>query len=104
MSEVVSARNMSKPFTLLLVVVVVTTVGLSVFLRVPYIYSLIGFAAWAFLGHLVTADDEAPGGWSNPNGSLPFPWIELAAKALIFAALCTAAYFIPAIRIWGGRS
>lgn len=26
-------------------------------------------AGWAFLGHLVTLDDDAPGEWSNPGGS-----------------------------------
>jgi hypothetical protein len=26
-------------------------------------------AAWAALGHLVRIDDDAEGGWSNPNGS-----------------------------------
>jgi hypothetical protein len=26
-------------------------------------------SAWAAIGHLVTIDDDAAGGWSNPDGS-----------------------------------
>lgn len=26
-------------------------------------------AVWMFGGHLVTLDDDSPGGWSNPDGS-----------------------------------
>ena len=54
---------------------------LSAFWHVPYIFTVIGFSGWIFLGHLVTADDDAKGGWSNPEGSLPFPWCELAMNA-----------------------
>lgn len=35
-------------------------------------FTIIGFSAWAFFGHLITSDDDAPGGWSNPDCSLPF--------------------------------
>jgi hypothetical protein len=48
-------------------------------------------SAWAALGHLVTLDDEAAGGWSNPSGSSQV-WFqslgELAVK--ILAALFVA--------------
>jgi len=27
------------------------------------------FSGWAFVGHLVTLDDDSPGGWSNPRES-----------------------------------
>lgn len=43
-------------------------------------------SAWAALGHLVTLDDEATGGWSSP-GSSSQVWFqslgELAVKILI---------------------
>ena len=30
---------------------------------------LLFLSGWAFLGHLITIDEELPGGWSNPQGS-----------------------------------
>jgi hypothetical protein len=32
---------------------------------------LIVVAGWAFVGHLITLDDDAAGAWSNPEGSRP---------------------------------
>ena len=80
---------------------VLTALALSYFLSVAYIYTLIGFSAWALFGHLITADDDASGGWSNPDGSLPFPWLALFTKALVFITLCALAFFVPAIRSFG---
>ena len=86
----------------LLAVVAAVAVALSLDWHVPYIYTVIGFSVWAFAGHLITADDDAPGGWSNPDGSLPFPWLELAVKSIVLSALCALAYLVPAIRSIGG--
>ena len=96
--------DVTKRYALLLVVVIAATLLLSLVWHVPYVYTLIGFSAWAFVGHLVTADDDAPGGWSNPNGSLPFPWVELLIKALVLGALSALAALSPAIRGLGGLS
>ena len=52
----------------------------------------------------VTADDDAPGGWSNPDGLLPFLWVELLIKALVLGALFALAALSPAIRGLGGPS
>ena len=46
-------------------------------------------SAWAFFGHLVTLDDEFPGGWSNPDSQrsvllTSLTW--LAVEAVVFAA------------------
>lgn len=68
----------------------------------PSLYTLIGAAAWAFVGHVITLDDDGPGGWSNPDGSLPFPWRELAAKASFLAALSAIALLFPSLRAAGG--
>ena len=38
--------------------------------------------AWAFFGYLVTLDDDAPGGWSNPVPAILVP-IAFAARRLI---------------------
>jgi len=50
-------------------------------------------AGWALLGHLVTLDDDSPGGFSNPDDS-PSLWrnslIELLAKTLLFAFVAVA--------------
>ena len=76
--------------------------ALSAIWSVPYVFTLIGLSAWAFVGHLVTADDDAPEGWSNPDGKLPFPWLELGIKAAVFAALCFLALQFPLVRSLGG--
>jgi len=48
-------------------------------------------AGWAFFGHLITIDDDAPGGFSNPQGSSRV-WhrslLELLLKAGLFALVC----------------
>jgi hypothetical protein len=32
------------------------------------------FVGWPLIGTLVTADDDLPGGWSNPDGTVKPPW------------------------------
>lgn len=91
-----------KTFAVLAAVVIATAVALSALWKVPYLYTLIGFSAWAFFGHLVTADDDVPGGWSNPHGEFPFPWAELILKGVVLVALCAALLF-ASIRSWGGE-
>lgn len=75
--------------------------ALSSLWKVPYLYTAIGFAAWAFAGHLVTIDDDLSGGWSNPDGSISFPWVELAVKAAILLVLIGLAVLIPGLRSLG---
>jgi hypothetical protein len=94
--------KIAKRYAILLVVVIAAALLLSLVWHVPYVFTLIGFSAWAFVGHLVTADDDAPGGWSNPDGSLPFPWVELLIKALVLGTLCALAALYPTIRGLGG--
>jgi hypothetical protein len=36
--------------------------------------ALMSFVGWPLVGTLVTADDDLPGGWSNPDGTIPPPW------------------------------
>jgi hypothetical protein len=49
-------------------------------------------SALGVIGHLVTLDDDARGGWSNPDGEHAL-WrrslLELGIKILAFAASCT---------------
>src|SRR5882757_8248209 len=32
------------------------------------------FVGWPLIGTLITVDDDLPGGWSNPDGTVPPPW------------------------------
>jgi hypothetical protein len=89
---------------LLLLVVAAASLALSLVWQIPYIYTLIGFAAWVFVGHLVTADDDIPGGWSNLDGSHSFPRTALLVKALVFGSLCALALLSSSIRGFGGLS
>ena len=54
------------------------------------VFSLVA-SGWAFFGHLVTLDDDAPGGFSNP-GSESRLWrasrLELLAKGVLFLVVC----------------
>lgn len=43
------------------------------------------FVGWPLLGTLVTADDDLPGGWSNPDGTEPPPW----RTAIFYGQVCT---------------
>jgi hypothetical protein len=73
---------------------------LNVTFSIAPIYVAIGFSGWAFIGHLVTFDDDLPGGWSNPDGRQAVPFRELLAKGLLFLTVCLAALF-PSVRSWG---
>jgi hypothetical protein len=77
---------------------------ISLVWQIPYIYTVIGFSAWAFFGQLVTVDDDMPDGLSNPNGSLPFPWAELVIEGLLFVGLGLLAVLVLVVRAFGGTS
>ena len=53
------------------------------------------FSGWAALGHLVTLDDDAPGGWSNSEGCQA-AWkrsiAEFVLKIVVFAVVGIAFY------------
>jgi len=86
-------------------VVVVVVIVLSLWLSVPYIYSAMGIAGLVCLGHLVTIDDDFPGGLSNPEEKQSI-WRNslsaLALKALAFLLLGLAAVVYPSLRVLGG--
>lgn len=92
---------MKQAHAALALVILVVAVILSGLWNVPYVFTLIGFSAWAFLGHVVTLDDDLPGGWSNPDGTLPSPWRELALKAGVLIVLCAIAFCFPVVRTLG---
>ena len=52
-------------------------------------FPLIILSGWAFVGHVVTMDDDFPGGWSNPRGTRAIWRSSLAVlvlKAVLFGA------------------
>ena len=78
--------------------------GLSYFANIPYAYTILGLASWAFVGHLVTLDDDMPGEWSNPDGSVSF-WrsskLELLIKFLVALAVLIIILVSPGIKEFG---
>jgi hypothetical protein len=47
-------------------------------------------AGWAFFGHLITMDNEFPGGWSNPDSDSRITLVSvryLAPKLLVLIAV-----------------
>lgn len=79
------------------VIMVSTALLLAALWAIPCLYTLIGFAAWAFVGHLITFDDDLPGGWSNPDGMQPAPWLPLLAKGALLAGLWALAAYFPSL-------
>ena len=55
-------------------------------------------SGWTALGHFITLDDDAPGGWSNPEDSSEI-WRrslgELAIKTCLFAAVVLVVVVLP---------
>lgn len=89
-----------KRYALLLAAAALTAIMLSLAFAVPYVWVGLGFAAWLFIGRLVTMDDHFPGGWSNPRGVKPMPLIDLCIKGVIFLTFAIAATS-PEINQWG---
>ena len=88
---------------------VILVAVLYLFVAWPLGYTALAvFVGWPLIGTLVTADDDFPGGFSNPDGSVKPPWLVLenwghlafrgALAALAFAlefALRGSAYLAP---------
>jgi hypothetical protein len=54
---------------------------------------LVFVSGWVFVGHLITLDDDASGGWSNPDRSIGL-WrrslFELVVKGIVFGVIAWA--------------
>jgi hypothetical protein len=71
---------------------------------VPYIFSLIGMAAWAAFGHLITLDEDKPDGWSNIEGSGEFykqSKKHLRIKFAILTVLIVVPVIFPVVTTFG---
>ena len=77
---------------------------LSWLFGVPYFVGLLGLLAWATVGHLVTLDDEMPGGWSNPEESKRIWRLSVAglvAKAALLALVFWLVGQYPQLKEFG---
>mgnify|MGYP001115174740 CR=1 FL=1 len=80
--------------------------GLSLAFGVPYFFSLLGFAAWAFFGHLITLDDDMPGEWSNLEKSKDI-WrssqVELGVKFVVLVSVFLLVAVFPSLKEFGAN-
>jgi hypothetical protein len=65
---------------------------------------LIFFVGWPIVGTLVTIDDDLPGGWNNPDGSVRPPWREAAFWGQIVAGLSVSAVGFAIDVGWNSRA
>jgi len=93
-----------KRAVILISIVFTASFLLSRIAGVAYIYTILGFSVWAFVGHLVTFDDELPGEWGNPEGSEKI-WqsakIQLLIKFMVCAVLAGLALSFPVLSEYG---
>ncbi|MCI5047250.1 MAG: hypothetical protein MRY59_07090 [Aquisalinus sp.] len=77
---------------------------LSALFGVPYLYTATGVAALVFIRHLVTFDDDMPGGWSNPYDDkeiMKKSRRELGIKFIVLLILLALIYIFPALPDFG---
>jgi hypothetical protein len=60
--------------------------------------AFVAFLGWPLLGTLVTADDDLPGGWSNPDGDITPPW-RTSPFWCQLAGGCGVSAFITALEV-----
>ncbi len=96
--------SFAKWISLFGIFVALVAIVLSWLFGIAYYYTLLGFLGWLVAGHLLTVDDEEPGGFSNPNSSRKI-WrgslLELAAKASIFGAAVLLLLLFPSLHKFG---
>ena len=84
-----------------LLFIAIIVLVLSILADIPYIISILGLSIWSLLGHLVTLDDDMPGGWGNPEGSKKI-WThskkELFIKLLIAIGIYALIAIFPGIK------
>jgi hypothetical protein len=89
-----------RPVAIITFSATIAAVALSALWRVPYIFTFLGVATIVLAGHIVTIDDDLPGGWSNPDGAQGFLWSELVIKASVVVVLGLLA-LSPSVRALG---
>jgi len=101
LAQVQKLERRTKPYLILSVAVLVSAILLSAIWHVPYIDTLTAFAGLAFVGHLITVDEDMPGGWNNPDGKAPLRWRGLAAKGALLVVLAACEIGVPTLRGFG---
>jgi hypothetical protein len=69
---------------------------------VSTLYVAGGFAVWVLGGHVITVDDDLPGGWNNLDGTARLPSMELEIKAAVLFALVGLVFLTLPFRTRGG--
>ena len=60
--------------------------------KLPFGFAfLLFFVAWPLVGTLITIDDDLPGGWSNPDGTVRPQWLEAPFWGQIASGLAASA-------------
>jgi hypothetical protein len=90
-----------QPYLIVSVAVLVSAVLLSAIWHVPYLDTLTVFAGVVFVGHLITLDEDLPGGWNNRDGKTPLRWRSLAVKGALLLLLGVCELGVPALRGFG---
>jgi hypothetical protein len=78
-----------------------SAIALSSLWNIPYIYTLIGCAAWILLNEVVVDEDELITGGVIDMEGCAFSLRPLMFKAMLLCALCFLALQFPALRNWG---
>lgn len=86
----------------------VLTAAVCFFFRWPVApTALLFFIGLPLAGLLITVDDDLPGGWSNPDGTVPPPWkcasfwADLMFRlAIVFGAFAVTEGWTPEARIF----
>lgn len=84
------------------VVQLALTLGLYFIFDLPLGYTALAvFVGLPVVGTLVTADDDLPGGWSNPEGTTPPPWVTARSWGLLSVGFSIAmlAFAIEAVML-----
>jgi hypothetical protein len=101
LAKLQNMERRTKPYLIVSVALLVSGVLLSTIWHVPYIDTLTGFAGLVFVGHLITVDEDLPGGWNNPDGKTPLRWRGLAVKGALLVLLAACEIAVPSLREFG---
>jgi hypothetical protein len=73
---------------LMLAGILIVHLWLDVSLGVTLLIFLVG---WPVVGTVITLDDDLPGGWSKPDGSVRPPWLQPPFWGMVTAGLGASA-------------
>jgi hypothetical protein len=81
------------------------TVGLHYFLGLRWGWAaLAGFVGWPLMWTLITIDDDLPGGWSNPDGTVRPDWLMAPFWGQVCLGLAVTSFIGALDAGWSSRS